>query len=1600
MKHAKFNHYVSQLCISAGLLLALLAPSTGVSQVLALPDSPFDGSSTTLKPNFMYVLDNSYSMNYDHTNDALGTSLPTGGVSTNFGRVSDSLQCKVAMKNKGGNPITALSRSGTVLTITTSGSYSTGNKVYLAVPGNPDFSGTYTIATGTSSGTPAVYGPCPAANVVITSNPPTHHNAVAAAIGAVVKVGEHGIICNNCGTESQTFTPACSVTAAQPANVPNFSNDVNRGGGTDASCFWRDLKDTAAVAAYDTNNPDTISCSVALPLISPAVPSGTSITVAVENAGTSGAFSATEVADARIATKADDTACRNEPPQYSNRVNSLFYDPKVNYEPPPWPKNLTSAVVSDRFLPSMNRANTANWTSVRVDGTKLDASGNPYIGNNGTTCQLTTNNRLACNNTYRAPNGNYDFKQWREMVYCETPDIPSLNKDTGLPFTGATSALRDKQWHESSSCKQNLLATNTTKLSANYPYQYPAHKDGNLLADPDTKFYDNIILHQNGKTMLSTENPVADLYAYGEFYEFANPHYFNINPIEYCDTAKLKNCTLSYTPTGIYTFPSYVRYCKTAAQATNAGVVPAATECQSLYTSTFKFARYGLFERIDVTPKIAPLNVVDKTFFKYSNRTDCTGSFGAGGCSYDEEMTNLANWYAYYRNRIQLMKSASGNAFNALGNSYRVGFMTINQPELAGQYLPISDFGTTDDSTASFSANSFTPNQKRDWLIDLYSIFPKDTTPLKDALSVAGRIYAGKTPIPAPSGWSTSNDPMQYACQQNFTLLTTDGYWNDIQSGKQVDGTTLIGNLDSDETTSPRPKFEGNIASGTLADVAKYYADTDIRDTTFNVASPAFNSCQGAVAGENVCSSQKGNQKMTTLTLGLGVDGDLSYTDSKYEDATSGDFFDIKNGTKDWPVPVANSPTAVDDLWHAAVNGNGTYFSAKSPKELKDALKDVISGIDQALKSGSPAAVSSLEPTGGDYGFSTSYVSEEWSGNLVARELSTDLGEFYKTVTPAPAVWCADNKSILDLSITACPNTNKLSDRVTATGENNRLIYTAKDDGSGDLMEFKHSLMSAAQKNYFSAGYLNGKLSQYTSLSADIITAGGDSLVKYLRGQTAYENDGDTSKPANQKIYRDRSAVLGDITDSNPVHVGKPLFNYSEGGYNKFRDNANLAAANKTVYVGANDGMLHAFDATNGNERWAYIPSILLPKLHKLADFNYSSGHVNYVNGDPVVGDICVSGCTTDNGVWKTILVGGLAQGGKGYYALDITNPNAPSLLWEFNSSDDSDLGFTYGMPVITKKSDGTWVVLVASGYNNGSAGRLFVLKADLGSTAGKADKLSEIVTPAANDSGLAQISGLAINNQTNNQTKYVYGGDLLGNLWKFDIDTASVSLFTTVAPNQAITVPPIVVKEQNDTLVLFGTGRLLELSDILTSATQSLYAIRDDGSATFTDPHGNSDFEEHIFDTNLATKTRKVSAHVNGAGTKGWYIDLDPGERQTVMAQLLGGVLTVPTIVKKGDACSPEGYSWVNQLNYSTGASLDNNPDTNVGTYTDAPVTGLVALVKKNASGGGELETTSHTTECTPGSPDCPKVIDPATLLTSGGAFGGHHLIWRELTD
>jgi type IV pilus assembly protein PilY1 len=246
--------------------------------------------------------------------------------------------------------------------------------------------------------------------------------------------------------------------------------------------------------------------------------------------------------------------------------------------------------------------------------------------------------------------------------------------------------------------------------------------------------------------------------------------------------------------------------------------------------------------------------------------------------------------------------------------------------------------------------------------------------------------------------------------------------------------------------------------------------------------------------------------------------------------------------------------------------------------------------------------------------------------------------------------------------------------------------------------------------------------------------------------------------------------VLGDTVDAQPIYVRAPVFAFADAvtpSYATFK--TAQASRQAMIYLAANDGMLHAIDArvggsSNGAELWAYVPRMLMSNLYKLTDTAYASKHAFYVDGSPTVMDAYYSGA------WHTVLVGGLNNGGRGYYALDVTNPSSPQALWEFCSDStvcsksDSDLGYTFGNAIITKLNTGVWVAIVTSGYNNATTGdglgHLYVLDLLTGTVL---YKVNTTVGTAGTPSGLGRIAAWADNFQQDNTAKYVYGGDLRG---------------------------------------------------------------------------------------------------------------------------------------------------------------------------------------------------------------------------------------------
>ncbi len=1069
----------------------------------------------------------------------------------------------------------------------------------------------------------------------------------------------------------------------------------------------------------------------------------------------------------------------------------------------------------------------------------------------------------------------------------------------------------------------------------------------------------------------------------------AGPHYYVMIPGEFCTNRKLTHCVVSSTPTTVggvaYTYPAALRWCNNARgrdrRVDGATVAAVGNACQALRNGTFNAPRYptlrlhtaplthapGRFYRIDIVPgkasygnlcvsntgtvteRLGSCLAGEFTALDRSDRNDCTNR---PNCTYSEELANFANWFAWYRSRIQSAKSSVSIAFQSVDQRYRVGFLTLNNSS-----------GSTNRNLINIADFNFVPGpsgHKQDWYTRLFAINPSGGTPLRESLARAGRYFARQ------SGLAGATDPVQYSCQKNFSILTTDGYWN---SGGGVRlNNTAIGNEDNDAAmviggvTGP---FADNW-TGTLADVAAYYYKTDLRTSALGNCTGALGGGGGNVCTDNVPTTSSVNmntaQHMVTFGVSLGIDGLMQYR-ADYRSASgdpTDDYDAVRNsvtasvanaadgicpwqtsGTCNWPQPAADSQANIDDLWHAAVNGHGGYLLAKDPLTLSRGLRDMIREI--WVDDGSGAAATTSNPnvaTGDNFVFSSKYWTQKWTGELVRESINTANGTIYT----GPDDWQAHPQ-------------------LDAASWSGRNIMTFKA-GGGTPRAFTWTTLNAGacdpplnEQGCFSQSWISGGLAQYCGFGplclsvADQAAAAGQPLVDYLRGDKSNEDTGTTTG-----FYRKREGRLGDIVNAEAVYVGKYLQDYgSSVGYPA----RNTPRADPTLYVAANDGMLHAFNATaasngGGQERWAYIPSTVMRDLYRLADKDYDTKHRYFVDGSPAVGDV------KDGTQWKTLLVGGLAGGGAGYYALDITNQATPKVLWEFRQKpgctpttpagaarhassgiarmiEDCDLGFSYGNPVITKLPSGQWVVMVTSGYNNhvGGDGRgyLYVLDAMTGAII---YKTTTGVGDSATPSGFARIAAWTDNPLKDNTTKYVYGGDLLGKLWRFDLTGGApiVSLLHDAGPGKPIMARPELgsVTKTNTNIkkrmVFFPTGRLLGNSDLANTQQQSFYGLWDwlGGSApsnalvAVNVSAGGAGRTGTIYDPSGDGKPDSV---FDDDDNPGWRLDFpDVGERGTTDPTLAFGTLVFSTTKPQSpDPCNPSGFtSWVYNIDYRSG--------------------------------------------------------------------------------
>ncbi|WP_036167441.1 pilus assembly protein [Massilia sp. 9096] len=944
----------------------------------------------------------------------------------------------------------------------------------------------------------------------------------------------------------------------------------------------------------------------------------------------------------------------------------------------------------------------------------------------------------------------------------------------------------------------------------------------------------------------------------------------------------------------------------------------------------------AIFTRVDIVPGVT-------SYPKAPTRTDCAA---VAACTYDEEMTNFANWYAYYRTRNQMMKTAVGQAFQPLTSNYNVGIVSLSNA---------ADTGTQNLMTVPAQ---FTGSVRTNWYNTLYRMSTTGSTPMRVALNAVGQMYANQGKYQQAAG----SEVVQYPCQQNFTLITTDGYWNGnaVSTVPDNDNSENLARFCSKASgcVDPRPENPSS-----LADVALYWynggSGTGVSSLRVGIDSLASQGLVPAQSGENT------HLHMNTYALGLGVDGLMNY-EPNYDTApqTGGDFYRLVTGATSgcpwnndgpyvWPDPAtgnsqggASVQARVDDLWHSAINGHGKYFSASDPAAVVSGLNTALSNIQVRLGAAAAAATSTPNISLEDNDiFSATFTTVRWYGEITDRKIDPTTGIVGNAIS-----WSSST------TLGALVATD-------ASGADGRTIYMLDTSTPRKFKNFLYAEMSDTEKAWFSSKC--SALAQCASLSAGdrAIVDSGANIVNWLRGQQQYA-DGVRLRAYTMNTPTGNAAalpiVLGDVASAKPAYQREPRKAYADPDYATFR--ANNADRKPYVFVAANDGMLHAFDAGDGSEAWAYAPRITMKKLYLQAGTTYATNHQFTADGSPEIGDVKI------NGVWRSVLVAGLNGGGRGYYAVDVTDPENPAGLWEICADPDvcsgasllPNLGLSFGNPQFGTWKDGAgtshWVVFLSSGYNNvpggdnvnsgDGHGYLYVVDVASGqvlATTGTGTAVGDTGTP----SGLAKITAITANPSSDPQVTYVYGGDNLGNMWRFDFSKPGAApapvLMGAAGSTQPITSRPEVTMCAVTTtdaqqvssvsaqkFVVFGTGRMLDLPDLSDTSKQAVYVLKDTGagiSASDWRAVGKMADRQLTKVTSAGTDSYTIGGATVNLGTQlGWFFDLDQnsGERVNLDPKVVAGTLNVVTNVPSSSSnCAVGGTSNVYQLNVCTAAPV-----------------------------------------------------------------------------
>lgn len=778
-------------------------------------------------------------------------------------------------------------------------------------------------------------------------------------------------------------------------------------------------------------------------------------------------------------------------------------------------------------------------------------------------------------------------------------------------------------------------------------------------------------------------------------------------------------------------------------------------------------------------------------------------------------------------------------------------------------------------------------------------------TPLAETLYEITRYFRGDSSAydsTIPGGGSTYTSPIQYRCQKNFSIVVTDGLptWDTTFPNDDA--------ADTANTEAALPNWDGQAPETTRAmypDSFPQYSDGFMADS----ACTSDSSCTQANEGYSLYLDD-------IAKFGYDIDMKTSGTDTAGGSYQDPDF--LQQNLRTYTVGFTTANQMLED---AAEYGDGQYLQANNASQLTSALQSAISHVFAASSSSSSVATNSTRLGTETRLYQARFNSLEWTGEVLSFSINSDGSTQTTDSYPRSSIPAAADRDIFTYN------------PVTALG-----------------VEFQ-----------WTGGTTGLSEAQQDELHTDINSAVDDlgvERVAYLRGDRSREQTTDVDTGVTTGDFRARSSLLGDIVNSDPHYVGTPDFRYhllpgTEGeAYVTFRSNATYRNRTPTLYVGANDGMLHAFNASTLVESFAYVPNGVFPRLSALTSPDYN--HMYYVDGSPRSGDAYI------NGGWKTVLVGGLGAGGRSIYALDITNPSgfsASNVLWEFS---DPHLGYTFSQPTIVRLSTGQWAAIFGNGYNSTGTtdptAQLFIVNLADGSLIKKIDTGANSANttgevPAGLHNGLSTPTPVDIDGDR--ITDYVYAGDLYGNLWKFDLTASQTNNWDVAVKSGQNKLPlfravdasgngqPITSRVEvgshsvTGRMIYFGTGKYLETGDNTvpdSPLTQSFYGIHDkdtpsNSSLTRSQLQAQTIIAEvEAFDTWV----RAISANTVASTQRGWYLDLvspvngAEGERVVSNPILRAGRVIFTTLIPDPDPCSFGGTSWLMELDAQSGGRLN----------------------------------------------------------------------------